>query len=306
MEKLDGKRLSEKILNRVKEEVLYLDKKFGEVPTLATVLVGDNPASKVYVLRKIKTCQKVGIKSMDIKLSSSVKEDELLSEIEKLNKNESVNGILVQLPLPKHINVEKVISFISPLKDVDGFHPFNLGNLLRGNDALYPCTPYGILKLLKEYSIKIEGSYCVIIGRSVIVGKPMALLLLKENGTVTMCHSKTVNLKEISKKADILIAAIGRPGFVTADFVKEGAVVVDVGINSIENRDLAFRIKGETGVKSIEKKGYTLVGDVEYKEVAKIASYITPVPGGVGPLTISTLMENTLKAFKLQRGIKNV
>ncbi len=305
MEKLDGKKISEKFLFEVKKEVEYLKNRLNKSPVLATVLVGDNPASKVYVSRKIKTCQKVGIGSMDIKLPSSIREGDLLNEIDRLNKNDDVNGILVQLPLPPHIDVEKVISFISPIKDVDGFHPVNLGNLLRGNDSLYPCTPFGIIKLLKEYDIQVEGKNCVIIGRSVIVGKPLALLLLKENGTVTICHSKSKNLKEISKSADILIAAIGKPGFVTPDYVKKGAVVIDVGINSISDKNYAFRIKGEVGLKSIEKKGYLLVGDVEYKTVSNIASYITPVPGGVGPLTISILMENTLKAFKLQRGIKN-
>ncbi len=303
MEKLDGKRVAEKILEEVREEVNFLKEKYGTSPSLATILVGDHPASKVYVKRKIKTCRDVGIISRHLELPSEIGEGELLEKIDELNRNGDVNGILVQLPLPSHINVERVVSFISPEKDVDGFHPYNLGNLMRGNDALFPCTPYGIIRLLREYKIEIEGKNCVVVGRSIIVGKPLALLLLAENGTVTICHSRSRNLKEITKRGEILIAAVGKPGFITSEYVGEGAVVVDVGINSITDADEIYRIKGESGLKTFQKRGYALVVDVEYVSVSKIASYLTPVPGGVGPLTIATLMENTLKSFKIQRGI---
>ena len=272
---IDGKSLSEKILNNLKTEIEQKNYK----PTLAVILVGNNPASEVYVSVKEKACNKLGIKSILIKLDQNITEQELLNEISKLNSDKDVDGILVQLPLPEHIDNNKIINAISPDKDVDGFTLYNTGCILSGqNPYCYPCTPKGIIRLLDEYNIEIEGKNVVIIGRSNIVGKPVAQMLLNRNATVTICHSKTQNLQEHTKKADILIAAVGKPYFVTSDMVKENAVVIDVGISRVDGK---------------------LKGDVNFEDVSKIASYITPVPKGVGPMTISSLMENTLELYKL-------
>ena len=275
---IDGKAVSAAVKDEVKNEVEQL-KKSGSVPCLAVVLVGNDPASKVYVGNKKKACEYCGIKSLEYLLDENTTEEELLSLINVLNNDSAVNGILVQLPLPKHINEEHIINSIVPSKDVDAFHPVNVGKIMIGNPDFLPCTPAGVMEMLKKYNIETCGKDCVIIGRSNIVGKPMAMLMLAANATVTVCHSKTANIKEKCKNADIIIAAVGKAGFVTADMVKDGAVVIDVGIN-----------------RNSEGK---LCGDVDFESVSQKASYITPVPGGVGPMTIATLMKNTRAAFKL-------
>lgn len=277
---IDGKAVSAAVKDEVKEQVAAL-KKDGGVPCLAVVLVGDDPASKVYVRNKKRACEYCGIKSLEYILDKTASEQQLLDLIDVLNNEPTVHGILVQLPLPPHINEQNIINAISEQKDVDAFHPANVGRLMTGNPDFLPCTPAGVMEMLKKYNIETAGKDCVIIGRSNIVGKPMAMLMLSANSTVTVCHSKTKNLKEKCLSADILIAAIGKPKFVTADMVKDGAVVIDVGINRTEDGKLC--------------------GDVDFDELSKKASYITPVPGGVGPMTIATLMKNTLTAFKLRK-----
>lgn len=272
---IDGKKISEEMKEELKEKVEKL-KAQGKKVTLAVVQVGDDPASTVYVNNKKKTCDYIGIGSLSYELSKEAKEEELLSLIEELNGREDVNGILVQLPLPSHMDEQKVIAAISPQKDVDGFHPFNVGALSTGQKGFVSCTPAGIIELLKRSGIEIEGKECVVIGRSNIVGKPMALLLLRENGTVTIAHSKTKNLKDISKRADILIVAVGKAKMITKEYVKEGAVVIDVGIHRNEQNKLC--------------------GDVDYEDVFPICNAITPVPGGVGPMTIGMLMNNCVES----------
>jgi methylenetetrahydrofolate dehydrogenase (NADP+)/methenyltetrahydrofolate cyclohydrolase len=274
---INGKTVSAEIRNRLKQETAELKNKTGRMPGLATVLVGEDPASAVYVRNKNKICGEVGFQSFGKNLPAETTEEKLLDLIKELNENEEVNGILVQLPLPDHIDEEKVLLSIDPGKDVDGFHPINVGKLAIGNALLTPCTPTGIIALLDYYGIEIAGKHAVVLGRSNIVGKPVAHLLLQRHATVTICHSKTKNLKEVTCQADILIAAVGRPHFVSSEMVKEGAVVIDVGINRVDGK---------------------LIGDVEFDPVAEKAAFITPVPGGVGPMTIALLMENTLKAFK--------
>jgi len=274
---IDGKKVSAEIKEQVADEVGKLKKQTGKVPGLAVVLVGEDPASAVYVKNKNKSCEKVGFQSFSHAFAADTQEAELLKLIAELNANPEVNGILVQLPLPDHINEQKVLEAIDPKKDVDGFHPVNVGYLTSGADALAPCTPAGIIEMLDFYKIDIEGKQAVILGRSNIVGKPMASLLLKRHATVTICHSRTRDLQAMARSADILVAAIGKPRFVTADMVAEGATVIDVGINRVDGK---------------------LVGDVDFDAVAEKAAYITPVPGGVGPMTIAMLMKNTLSAFK--------
>ncbi len=269
---IDGKAIAEEIKNDIALEVSKLSKK----PGLAVIFVGDDPASKVYVSNKEKTCKKLGINSFVHRLDSSVSENDLLNLIERLNEDDSVNGILLQHPVPAHIDEMKAFNAISPLKDVDGFNIINRGNLAVGNDAFVACTPLGIIELLKHENIAISGKHVVIIGRSNIVGKPLYELMLRENATVTVCHSKTQGIKDICKEADILVAALGKPKFVTEDMVKSDAVVIDVGINRVDGK---------------------LIGDVDFEGVSKKASAITPVPGGVGPMTIAMLMKNVLKAY---------
>lgn len=275
---INGKLVSQEVRKAIADEVKEFADKTGVTPGLAVILVGNDPASAVYVRNKHKGCLEAGMNSYQIELPESTTEEELLCKINELNENENVHGILVQLPLPKHINEDNVINAISPSKDVDAFHPANVGKITIGKYDFLPCTPAGIMELLKFYNVEISGKSCVVIGRSNIVGKPMALLLLAENGTVTVCHSRTKNIKEISKNADILVVAIGKPRFVGADMVKEGAVVIDVGINRLPDGKLC--------------------GDVDYDAVFDIASMITPVPGGVGPMTITMLLKNTLTAAK--------
>jgi bifunctional protein folD len=274
---IDGKKISQEIKDELKERVAALKEKGVEV-TLAVIQVGSNPASTVYVGNKKKACAYVGIKSLAYELPEETTEAELLELVEKLNKDDSVNGILVQLPLPKHIDEDKVIKTISPEKDVDGFHPESVGKLSIGQKGYVSCTPAGIIQLLKRSDIEIDGKECVIIGRSNIVGKPMAMLLLRENGTVTITHSHTKDLKEVTRRADILIVAIGRTKFVTADYIKEGAVVIDVGMDRDENGKLC--------------------GDVDFADVEPKAGAITPVPGGVGPMTIAMLMHNCVSSVE--------
>lgn len=275
---IDGKRISQEIKEELKQEVAVL-REAGKECCLAVIQVGNDPASSVYVRNKKRACEYIGVKSLSYELPESTTEEELLTLIGKLNEDQTVHGILCQLPLPKHIDEEKVLNMISPKKDVDGFHPQNVGALVVGQKGFISCTPAGIIELLKRSNIEIAGKHCVVIGRSNIVGKPMALLMLRENATVTVCHSKTTNLKEICKEADILIVAIGKPQFVTADYVKDGAVVIDVGIH-----------------RDAENK---LCGDVAYDEVKDYTSAITPVPGGVGPMTIAMLMHNCVEAMKI-------
>lgn len=276
---MDGKAISKIIKDEVKFEVAKLKQKNIET-TLAVILVGDNSASAVYVKNKKIACEYTGIRSISFELPEETTQDKLLKLIDELNKSKEVNGILVQLPLPKHIDEQTIISSILPEKDVDGFHPINIGYMNIGKDTFLPCTPAGIIELLKRYDIKIEGKNCVVIGRSNIVGKPVAQLLLNENATVTICHSKTVDLKFICKQADIIIVAIGKANFLTKDMIKQDVVIIDVGINKLD-----------TG---------KLCGDVDFESCKEIAKAITPVPGGVGPMTIAMLMKNCLKAVKVQ------
>lgn len=280
---IDGKAVSAKVKEQVRKEAEVLKEKGIEIG-LAVVIVGDNPASRVYVNNKKKACAEVGFNSYEYALPEETAEAELLELVEKLNNDDKVNGILVQLPLPKQINENAVINAIRPDKDVDAFHPENVGHIMIGDFNFLPCTPAGVMELIAETGVDVCGKNCVVIGRSNIVGKPMAMLLLHKNGTVTICHSRTKNLAEICSKADILVAAVGKSGFVTPDMVKEGAVVIDVGMN-----------------RNAEGK---LCGDVDYAACFDKAGYITPVPGGVGPMTIAMLMRNTLTAAKLKNNIK--
>lgn len=280
MKIIDGKRISAEIKDELKAKVAAYKEEGVEI-TLAVIQVGNDPASSVYVGNKKKACEYIGIRSLAYELPEETTEAELLTLIEGLNERADVNGILVQLPLPKHIDEEKVLNTISPLKDVDGFHPMNVGALCIGKEGFVSCTPAGIIELLKRSDVEIAGKECVVIGRSNIVGKPMSLLLLRENGTVTITHSKTKDLKEVCSRADILVVAIGRPKMITADYVKEGAVVIDVGIHRMENGKLC--------------------GDVDYNAVAPLCSAITPVPGGVGPMTIAMLMKNCVQSVELQK-----
>ena len=280
---IDGKEVSAQVKEQVKEEAAQLKAATGLQVGLAVVIVGNNPASRVYVNNKKKACEAVGFQSFEYALDEDTIQEELLELVEVLNENPQVNGILVQLPLPKQIDEKAIINAISPDKDVDAFHPSNVGRIMIGSYAFLPCTPAGVMELIASTGVSVSGKNCVVIGRSNIVGKPMAMLLLHQNGTVTICHSRTQNLKEICARADILVAAVGKANFVTADMVKEGAVVIDVGMNRLDNGKLC--------------------GDVDFAAVEPKAGYITPVPGGVGPMTIAMLMRNTLTAAKQQNGL---
>lgn len=273
---IDGKAISAAVKEQVRAEIERDKIKAG----LAVVIVGDDPASRVYVNNKKKACELCGIRSFEYALPAETTQEQLLELVDTLNNDRSVNGILVQLPLPRHLDEKAVIERISPIKDVDAFHESNVGKIMIGNYAFLPCTPAGCMELIHSTGVEVAGKECVVIGRSNIVGKPMAMLLLHENGTVTVCHSKTKDLAEVCRRADILVAAVGRPNFVTADMVKDGAVVIDVGINRLENGKLC--------------------GDVKFDEVSEKAGWITPVPGGVGPMTIAMLMRNTLTAARIQ------
>ena len=287
---LDGRALSKTIKEEIKIEVDSIREAGGNIPHLAAVIVGDNPASESYVKNKVKSSDYVGFESTVIKKDASISEEELLEIVEDLNNNSDVDGFIVQLPLPRHINPDKIVLAIDPKKDVDGFHPFNFGSMAQGLEAYLPATPYGIMLMLERYNIETEGKEVVVLGRSNIVGSPISILLSRKgnpgNATVTITHSRTKDLDSILKKADIIIAAIGRNHFVKANQVKKGAVIIDVGINRIEDVS--------------RKSGYRLVGDVDFDDVSKVASHMTPVPGGVGPMTVTALMLNTLKASKLK------
>jgi methylenetetrahydrofolate dehydrogenase (NADP+)/methenyltetrahydrofolate cyclohydrolase len=288
MELIDGKKIAESIRNEIAIEVERIKDRDGKVPHLAAILVGEDPASETYVSSKSKACNEVGFDSSTYRFPADISEKELLETVEFINNDPEIDGLIVQLPLPKHIDSQKVIQQIRPEKDVDGFHPVNVGRMTIGLPAYISATPNGIMELIMRSGIQTTGKSCVILGRSNIVGKPMSILMARNaepgNATVTVCHSKTKNIKEITSQADILIVAIGQPEFVTADMVKEGAIVIDVGIHRVES--------------SQTKSGFRLIGDVKFDEVSKKASHITPVPGGVGPMTIVSLLLNTLKAAK--------
>jgi methylenetetrahydrofolate dehydrogenase (NADP+) / methenyltetrahydrofolate cyclohydrolase len=282
---LDGKTLAQQIQTKLKQQIQSLQTTIKRPPGLAVLMVGDNPASAVYVRNKEKACRKVGIASFGKHFPENTSQDELEKAIEELNQNPLVDGILIQLPLPKHLDAVSLLHKILPHKDADGLHPMNLGHLVRSESGLRSCTPAGVMELLKHYQINVTGKQAVVLGRSILVGKPIALMLLEENATVAIAHSRTENLAEITRQADILVAAVGKPNLITADMVKPGAVVIDVGIN---------RIIKEDGSSS-------LVGDVSFDDVATVAEWITPVPGGVGPMTVAMLLQNTVKSYQ-ERG----
>ncbi len=288
---IDGKAIAKEIQEELTREVAELKEKHGVVPGLATVLVGDNPASQTYVRMKQKRCAEVGIRSVGHELPGDATQEEVEALVRELNADPTIHGILVQLPLPKHLNEEAVLNAISIEKDVDGFHPINIGRLaMKGRQALFaPCTPAGIIELIDRTGIAIEGKEAVVLGRSNIVGLPVSMLLLKRNATITICHSRTHDLPAVTRRADILVAAVGRPLMVKADWVKPGAVVIDVGINRVDD--------------PTRKRGYRLVGDVDFEEVKEVAGWITPVPGGVGPMTIAMLLKNTVTAAKRAAGL---
>ncbi|MBA7518979.1 Bifunctional protein FolD protein [subsurface metagenome] len=301
---LEGKTLAKKIKEKVKNDVaLYLKQK-KEVPGLAAILVGENKASKIYVRTKERNCERLGIHSEILCFPKDIEASLLKAKIEELNSRKDIDSILVQLPLPSPLNAPEIIASIHPEKDVDGVHPFNLGNLMMNQEGLKPCTPLGIIELLKSREIPIAGKRVVIIGRSRLVGKPLAAMVTNENGTVTICHSKTENLPQVSSEADILVGAIGRGVFITPEFVKPGAVVVDVGMNNLTDKSKVEQMFGqdEKRLKDLREKGYTLIGDVHPQVIDK-ADFLTPVPGGVGPLTVALLMRNTLEAFKQRRNL---
>ncbi len=284
---IDGKKTASEIRSELKIEISKLAQLGKNIPGLVAILVGESPASEIYVRSKAKACEEIGMRSKVEKLSANIDEEELLALVRKYNNDNNYHGILVQLPLPKHISEDKVIETISPKKDVDGFHPISIGNLVIGKDTFVSCTPAGIQELLTRYKIETKGKHVVVLGRSNIVGKPIANIMLQKkegaNSIVTICHSATKNISFYTRQADILIAAIGSPNFVKSDMVKEGVVVIDVGINRVEDKN--------------SKKGYRVVGDVEFDSVAPLTSFITPVPGGVGPMTIAMLLKNTFKAY---------
>lgn len=290
---ISGKQIAEEMRAEMKKEIEELKSKHNLVPGLAVVLVGEDPASQVYVRNKKKSCEQIGVNSIEHKLPAETPEDELLALVDSLNNDDNVHGILVQLPLPKQIDENKVLNKILPTKDVDGFHPFNVGRMLVGDPVFLPCTPHGVQQMLIRNGTQVEGSHVVILGRSNIVGKPVAAILMQKtkgaNATITVCHSRTKNLPEVTRLGDILIAAIGVPEFVKADMVKEGAVVIDVGVNRVDDPS--------------KERGFRLVGDVDFEAVKEKASAISPVPGGVGPMTITMLLHNTIRAAKVKHNI---
>jgi methylenetetrahydrofolate dehydrogenase (NADP+)/methenyltetrahydrofolate cyclohydrolase len=302
---LNGVEVAEKIKQRVASRVCELGER-GIKPGLAAILVGENSASKVYVGNKVKTCQSLGLHSEKYELSASTTTQELLVLIEQLNSRDDIDGILVQLPLPPQIEARRVLEAVDPAKDVDGFHAVSIGRLVQGQETLVACTPAGVIELLDHYQIPIAGAHAVVVGRSDIVGKPMSLLLLHRNATVTICHSRTKDLAAITRQADILIAAIGRTAMITGEHIRDGAVVVDVGMNEARTEEEVNRIFSEAErpkrLEALAKRGFTLVGDVEPRTVAEKAAWLTPVPGGVGLLTIAMLMQNTLRAAEMRRG----
>jgi len=305
---LSGKTIAEAIKSEVAAAAADLREVHNVTPCLAVVRVGDDPASAVYVGSKVRTTEELGMASEHRHFATDTTSEEILAVVDELNSRNDVDGILVQLPLPKHIDERVILERIDPLKDVDGFHPINSGRLMQGRESLVPCTPAGVIEILKRSEIEIAGKHAVVVGRSNIVGKPMAMLLLQENATVTICHSRTRDLPAVTQQADILVAAIGRAGFIRGEHIGEGAAVIDVGINSVsditEARTLFSDDEIEKRLAAIEKRGSTLVGDVNPREAAEKAGSLTPVPGGVGLLTVAMLMKNTITAAKLRRGIQ--
>lgn len=300
---LDGKKIASQIKTEVAEEAEYLRSK-GIRPGLAAVLVGENPASQLYVNSKTKTCAELGMHSEKVEMPSKATTEELLEVVAGLNGSNDIDGILIQLPLPDHVDEEAILSAVDPQKDVDGFHPVNVGRLSIGKFTLAPCTPMGIMEMLKREGVALKGAEAVVVGRSNIVGKPMALLLLHQHATVTLCHSRTRDLAGVCRRADILIAAVGRTALVTREYIKEGAVIIDVGMNRVDTLEQVVELFGDESprVDVWKKRGSTLVGDVHPRDPIGVASAVTPVPGGVGPLTIAHLMKNTLLACKARRG----
>lgn len=305
---IDGIKIGKEIREEVRSEIGELRRQ-GIEPGLAAVLVGNNPASQVYVKSKIKACENLGIYSEGIRLPEDTSTDELLKTVRALNQNSRIDGILVQLPLPKQIDEQKILLAVDPAKDVDGLHPMNAGNLALGRRSLQPCTPSGVIEILRREHIPMNGAQAVVIGRSNLVGKPLALLLMQEHATVTICHSRTRNLPEVGRQAEILVAAIGKVGLITKEFVKPGAVVIDVGINKVSGDLLTQLLESDPSLlpqyekNRIENKDYVLTGDVNVSSVKELASAMTPVPGGVGPLTIAMLMKNTVLAARMRRGV---
>lgn len=305
---LSGRPFADAIKEEVREEVVRLKDEFGIVPGLTVVRVGADPASEVYVSTKVKTSAELGIRSEHRHLPAETSHKELMDIVRELNERDDVDGILVQLPVPGHIDDQEILEAIDPTKDVDGFHPINVGRLNQGLQSLVPCTPAGVIEILKRSDIEIAGKSAIVIGRSNIVGKPMAALLLRENATVTICHSRTSDLPDIASRADILVAAIGRPAFVRGEHIREGSTVIDVGINNFSDADRLAEVFPADEIEkrraAIEKRGATLIGDVNPKDAMERAAFFTPVPGGVGLLTVAMLMKNTLEAAKLRRQIE--
>ncbi len=301
MEILDGKMVSAKVLENIKNESVSFIEKEGRPPGLAVVIVGDDPASAIYVRSKERKAKKLGFRSEVISLGSSVSDEELTSVIARLNKDNNTDGILVQLPLPDGFDTWKYLDMIDPEKDVDRFHPVNLGKIMLGRTNIYPCTPSGVVRMLDEFNIDVTGMNCVVLGRSYIVGKPMASMLTNRNATVTICHSRTKNIPDILSGADMIVSAIGSPGFVKADMVKDGAILIDVGINRVDTREEAEEFCTPHEIEKFEKKGYAITGDI-HPEAFKKSSFYTPVPGGVGLMTVAMLMDNTFRLFMERTG----
>jgi methylenetetrahydrofolate dehydrogenase (NADP+)/methenyltetrahydrofolate cyclohydrolase len=303
---LDGNKIRDEIQLELLQQIADL-KREGVTPGLAAVLVGENPASQIYVRSKVKTCEALGLFSEKIERPKDATTEELLELVSGLNGNDGIDGILIQLPLPPQVDTKRVLMAVDPGKDVDGFHPTNVGNLVAGRTGFVPCTPAGIMEILKRSKIPIKGARAVVIGRSDIVGKPVAMLLLHEHATVTICHSRTRDLPAVAREADILVAAMGRAAFVTADFIRPGATVIDVGINRLTTEEEVRKIFHDptAGLATLQKRGSVLIGDVQPEDARAIAGAFTPVPGGVGPLTIVMLMSNTIQAARLRRGIKS-
>ena len=304
---LDGNKIRDEIQSELLQQITDL-KRLGVTPGLAAVLVGENPASQIYVRSKVKTCEALGLYSEKIERSKDSTTEELLDLVNELNRNDAIDGILIQLPLPPQVDTKRVLMAVDPAKDVDGFHPVNVGNLVAGRAGFVPCTPAGILEILKRSKIPLKGARAVVIGRSDIVGKPVAMLLLHEHATVTICHSRTCDLPAVAREGDILVAAMGKAAFVTGDFIKPGATVIDVGINRLTTEEEVRKIFHDPAlpIATLQKRGSVLVGDVQPEDVRAIAGAFTPVPGGVGPLTIVMLMSNTIQAARLRRGSNGV
>ncbi|MBV9215552.1 MAG: bifunctional methylenetetrahydrofolate dehydrogenase/methenyltetrahydrofolate cyclohydrolase FolD [Acidobacteria bacterium] len=304
---LSGRPFAEAIQAEVAAEVAAIKARGGPVPCLAVVRVGEDPASAVYVGSKVRTTEELGMLSEHLHFDENVSQQQVVKAVTQLNERDDVDGILVQLPLPKHLNEREILELIDPEKDVDGFHPVNTGHLMQGYDSLVPCTPAGVIELLKRSGVEIAGKHAVVVGRSNIVGKPMSMLLLQENATVTICHSRTKDLPAVTRSADILVAAMGRAGFITAEHIGDGATVIDVGINKLTDASQARELFppeiADKRVSSIGEKGSTLIGDVDQKAAYQKAGAFTPVPGGVGLLTVAMLMKNTVKAAKMRRAI---